>query len=46
MGDDEGDRFSDAILNEAEQQAAPTHAVAVLRAEGKAGGADQDGHAR
>ncbi|MFJ8787342.1 hypothetical protein [Streptomyces sp. NPDC102476] len=47
MDDDEGDRFSDAIrlllliaavsdpLNEAEQQAAPKDAVAVLRAEGR-----------
>jgi hypothetical protein len=47
VDDDEGDRFSDAIrlllliaavadpLNEAEQQAAPKDAVAVLRAEGR-----------
>ncbi|MFE6904019.1 hypothetical protein ACFVFJ_45690 [Streptomyces sp. NPDC057717] len=47
MDDDEGDRFSDAIrlllliaavsdpLNEAEQQAAPKDAVAVLRAESR-----------
>ncbi|WP_329583326.1 hypothetical protein [Streptomyces sp. NBC_01361] len=47
MDDDEGDRFSDAMrlllliaavcepLNEAEQQAAPKDAVAVLRAEGR-----------